>query len=40
MLLKTAMKIVLHEKEKFLGAVVGVTLALFLVILQSGFYLI
>jgi putative ABC transport system permease protein len=39
MLLKTAMKIVLHEKEKFLGAVVGVTLALFLVILQSGFYL-
>jgi putative ABC transport system permease protein len=39
MLLRTAMKIVLYEKEKFLGAVVGVTLALFLVILQSGFYL-
>jgi putative ABC transport system permease protein len=39
MLFKTAMKIVLYEKEKFLGAVVGVTLALFLVMLQSGFYL-
>ena len=39
MLFRTAMKIVLYEKEKFLGAVVGVTLALFLVILQSGFYL-
>jgi putative ABC transport system permease protein len=39
MLITTALKIILHEKEKFLGAVVGVTLALFLVLLQSGFYL-
>lgn len=39
MLLKTAMQIILHEKEKSLRAVIGVTLALFLVLLQSGFYL-
>jgi len=39
MLLRTALLIIVHEKEKFLGAVVGVTLALFLVLLQSGFYL-
>jgi len=39
MLLRTALRIMIHEKEKFLGAVVGVTLALFLVLLQSGFYL-
>jgi len=38
MLFKTAMQIILHEKEKFLGAVVGVTLALFLVLFQSGCY--
>jgi putative ABC transport system permease protein len=39
MLFRTAFQIIVHEKEKFLGAVVGVTLALFLVLLQSGFYL-
>jgi len=39
MIFKTAMQIILHEKEKFLGAVVGVTLALFLVLFQSGCYL-
>ncbi len=39
MLFRTALQIIVHEKEKFLGAVTGVTLALFLVILQSGFYL-
>lgn len=39
MLLQTALRIVLHEKEKFAGAVVGVGIAVFLMILQWGFYL-
>jgi putative ABC transport system permease protein len=38
MLFKTAICIILHEKTKFLGAVVGVALAVFLVLLQWGFY--
>ena len=38
MLLKTAIRIILHEKTKFLGAVAGVALAMFLVLLQWGFY--
>ncbi len=38
MLLKTAIRIILHEKTKFLGAVAGVALAIFLVLLQWGFY--
>ncbi len=38
MLLKTAIRIILHEKTKFAGAVAGVALAIFLVILQWGFY--
>ncbi|MGA2259565.1 MAG: hypothetical protein ABSG53_33230, partial [Thermoguttaceae bacterium] len=38
MLLKTAIRIILHEKTKFLGAVAGVALAMFLVFLQWGFY--
>ena len=39
MLFKTAFRIIIHEKEKFSGAVVGVALATFLMILQCGFYL-
>jgi putative ABC transport system permease protein len=39
MLFKTALRIIVHEKEKFSGAVVGVSLATFLMILQCGFYL-
>ncbi len=39
MLLETAFRIVVHEKEKFSGAVVGVAIAVFLMILQGGFYL-
>ena len=39
MLLKTAIRIILHEKTKFAGAVAGVTLAMSLVLLQWGFYL-
>jgi putative ABC transport system permease protein len=39
MLLKTAVRIIVHEKEKFAGAVFGVTIALFLMVLQWGFYL-
>jgi putative ABC transport system permease protein len=39
MLFRTALRIVLHEKEKFAGAVVGVGIAVFLMILQWGFYL-
>ena len=39
MLFKTAFRIVIYEKEKFSGAVVGVALATFLMILQCGFYL-
>jgi putative ABC transport system permease protein len=38
MLLKTAIRIILYEKTKFVGAVAGVALAIFLVILQWGFY--
>ncbi len=38
MLLKTAIHIILHEKAKFLGAVAGTGLAMFLVVLQWGFY--
>jgi putative ABC transport system permease protein len=39
MLFKTSLRIIIHEKEKFAGAVVGVALATFLMILQCGFYL-
>ena len=39
MLFETAFRIVVHEKEKFSGAVVGVAIAVFLMILQGGFYL-
>jgi putative ABC transport system permease protein len=39
MLLKTAVGIIVHEKEKFAGAVGGVALAIFLMLLQAGFYL-
>src|SRR3954469_15787652 len=39
MLFKTFFRIIIHEKEKFAGAVVGVALATFLMILQCGFYL-
>jgi putative ABC transport system permease protein len=39
MLFKTALRIIIHEKEKFSGAVAGVALATFLMILQCGFYL-
>lgn len=39
MLLTTAIRIILHEKTKFAGAVAGVALAVTLVILQWGFYL-
>ena len=39
MLFKTALRIIVHEKEKFAGAVVGVSIAIFLMILQWGFYL-
>jgi putative ABC transport system permease protein len=38
MLLKTALRIIAHEKEKFAGAVAGVAIAVFLIILQWGFY--
>src|SRR5580658_5419966 len=38
MLLKTAIRIILHEKTKFAGAVAGVALAISLVLLQWGFY--
>lgn len=38
MLLRTAVRILWHEKEKYAGAVAGVALAVFLVILQGGFY--
>jgi putative ABC transport system permease protein len=38
MLLKTALRIIVHEKEKFAGAVAGVAIAVFLIILQWGFY--
>ncbi|HEX6986235.1 MAG TPA: hypothetical protein VF170_12715, partial [Planctomycetaceae bacterium] len=39
MLLRTAIRIILHEKEKYFGAVAGVGIAVFLIILQAGFYL-
>jgi putative ABC transport system permease protein len=39
MLLKTVVRIIIHEKEKFAGAVAGVTIAVFLMVLQWGFYL-
>lgn len=39
MLLITALKMLVHEKEKYGGAIGGVALALFLMMLQSGFYL-
>ena len=38
MLFKTAIRIILYEKTKFAGAVAGVGLAIFLVLLQWGFY--
>jgi putative ABC transport system permease protein len=39
MLFATALRIIIHEKEKFAAAVAGVALATFLLILQCGFYL-
>lgn len=39
MLTRTAFRIMLHEKGKYAGVVIGVAMALFLVLLQSGFYL-
>jgi len=39
MLVKTALRILIHEKEKYAGAVAGVAMAVFLIILQWGFYL-
>jgi putative ABC transport system permease protein len=38
MLAKTAIRMLLHERSKYVGVVVGVAMALFLVLLQSGFY--
>jgi len=38
MLQKTAIQILLHEKGKYAGVVVGVMMAIFLVLLQSAFY--
>jgi putative ABC transport system permease protein len=38
MLTKTAIRIFVHEKWKYAGVVVGVAMALFLLLLQSGFY--
>jgi putative ABC transport system permease protein len=39
MLFTTAFRIIIHEKEKFSGAVIGMALATFLMILQCGFYM-
>jgi putative ABC transport system permease protein len=39
MLFKTSLRIIVNEKEKFAGAVAGVALASFLMIVQCGFYL-
>lgn len=39
MLARVAFKTILHEKLKYAGAIAGVALALFLVLLQSGFFL-
>lgn len=38
MVAKTAIRILLHEKRKYAGVVVGVAMAVFLVLLQSAFY--
>ena len=38
MLTRTALNILRHEKGKYAGVVVGVTMAVFLVLLQAGFY--
>lgn len=38
MLIKTAFRILRHEKGKYAGVVVGVAMAVFLVLLQSAFY--
>jgi hypothetical protein len=38
MLLSTGLEFVLHEKPKYLGAVLGTAVSLFLVLLLSGFY--
>jgi putative ABC transport system permease protein len=38
MLAKTAIRMLLHERSKYVGVVIGVAMALFLVLLQSGFY--
>ena len=38
MLVKTALRMMVHEAPRYSGAVFGVSLALFLVLLQSGFY--
>lgn len=38
MLTKTAIRILLHEKGKYLGVIIGVAMAVFLVLLQSAFY--
>jgi hypothetical protein len=38
MVAKTAIRILLHEKGKYAGVVVGVAMAMFLVLLQAGFY--
>ena len=39
MLTRTAFQILPHERWKYAGVIVGVTMALFLVLLQFGFYL-
>src|SRR6266496_5277167 len=39
MLTRTGLRMLVHEKWKYAGVVVGVTLALLLLLLQSGFYL-
>ena len=38
MLARTAIRMLVHERSKYVGVVVGVAMALFLVLLQSGFY--
>ncbi len=39
MLARVASKILLHERSKYAGVIAGVTMAMFLVLLQFGFYL-
>jgi putative ABC transport system permease protein len=39
MLTKTAIQILRHERGKYIGVVIGVAMALFLMLLQFGFYL-